>query len=596
MKKKKLIDLLHRELIISNNCNIGHRHSHKDDTNEVLQMEVNKFSHDARTTEPVDVFFAYKGTTYDSHEDALTLANIGLVKVVISERKLTDANHSFHNIVVENARRMFSIFCNEYYDRPLDKLKYKVGITGTNGKTTTSFLLGSIFAAAGHNPIVVGTTGFHLLEPIYGINGEYQGYKIKASVDNEITTPSSQQLFSQIDKLIQKGGNCLVCEMSSHALKQQRLFGVKFDACIFTNLTQDHLDYHGSFEDYYQAKKLLFLDYTKRAIINISDSASFRDESPRYGLRLFNELNDEFKGDKERIIVPVYVPETPDVKNIELDDTVKKSHINRLLVAYGNYSYGGISAKLVECKDSKIDFEHKTKFKSHLVGRFNLENIVCAYETGIVLGVNPDTVINGLVHVRKVQGRLDKISTPYASVFVDYAHTPDALSNVLFTLKQLKLDPQSKIITVFGAGGDRDKTKRSGMAAVAERFSDIIMVTSDNPRTEDPHEIIKDIMTGFASKNNVLIEVDRKTAIHKALDLTKQLKNTNNIVLIAGKGHETYHIIGTKKFHFNDAEVVIDYIDELERQEELERDEIEKAKVKEKTKRNKKDEQANDKH
>jgi UDP-N-acetylmuramoyl-L-alanyl-D-glutamate--2,6-diaminopimelate ligase len=304
-------------------------------------------------------------------------------------------------------------------------------------------------------------------------------------------------------------------EVSSHALHQYRVYGIPFTAAVFTNLTQDHLDYHGTMEEYFGAKKILFenLDEQAIAVTNIDSE---------FGQKIV-------EGCKARII-------TYSIKN---NATVKAENVS--------VSINGFS----------IDVNNQT-LSTKLVGRFNIYNFLGAYSVVTALGIelkNRSTIFNNLV---PAPGRFDQIQSPKGWVaIVDYAHTPDALENCLQTIHDVLPEKRTnKIITIFGAGGDRDKTKRPKMGAIAERLSDVIIVTSDNPRTEEPQKIIEDILEGISRNNKAIVEVDRRKGILKGLSLAQK----GDVVLIAGKGHEDYQIIGKEKNHFSDKEEILRFI------------------------------------
>lgn len=461
----------------------------------LLEKEVVGISFDNRELKNDSIFVAMRGESFDTHTVLSEVYKSGKIVCVLTEKKIDNIPY----ILVEDSKKAFNNMCLSYFNIDLNKFT-KVGITGTNGKTTTSYLVGNILQAGGAKTIRFGTVE-------YNICGE------KLVANN--TTPGMYEICSMISKGAKKGADAIVIELSSHALKQNRVHGLKFDVAVFTNLSGDHLDYHLSMDDYYNSKKLLFTDlYSKSCVINIEGG---------YGYKLYNEININKVScavSKRANIVPQDV----------------------------DYDLDGISCKI---KGDSLNFE----INSYLVGQHNLENILCAVGTGYLLNIDSDIIKKGIESLYNVPGRLEKIESEGTYYFVDYAHTDDALLNVL---KALNFYKKNRIITVFGCGGDRDRKKRPRMAKAAETYSDKIIVTSDNPRTEDPEKIIEDIMKGFTDKKNVVVIPDRREAIKYATNIARE----GDIVLVAGKGHEDYQIIGKDKIHFDDKEEILRAISE----------------------------------
>ena len=459
------------------------------DTDVDLETDVKAICFNSNDIRENCVFFAYSGSTFDSHSVAEEVYKSGKVLFVVAERKL----ENIPTLIVEDGRKALALACRNFFGQPDEKME-KVAVTGTNGKTTVTYLLESIMEAAGKKPLRMGTTG-HMYA------GKY--------VPSETTTPSSYDYYSVLADAVKEGCDALAIEASSHALDQERLFGTKFDVALFTNLSGDHLDYHKTMEEYFLAKKKLFTEeYANIAVVNMDND---------YGLKIIKE------------------------KSI---DTIKYGINDRAEISAEEISFtlSGISAR--------IRYPNNTfNIKSTLVGLHNLENILSAVSASIALGISDEAIIQGLENLKNVPGRLEKIEGKGAFVFVDYAHTDDALLNVLEALTPFK---KNRIITVFGCGGDRDRTKRPRMAKVAENHSDIIIVTSDNPRTESPQQIIEDILKGFVNADKVVICPDRGEAIKTALSRVEE----GDIILIAGKGHEDYMVIGKEKTHFDDREEV----------------------------------------
>jgi len=455
-----------------------------------FETDVKDINIDSRNLKKKSPYFAFKGAVVDSHKFAAEAYASGKVPFVVAERKI----EGVPTVIVEDGRKAVSNACRNLFGKP-DEGMEKIAITGTNGKTTTSFIIDSIMRQAGKKPVLVGTTGIL-----------YDG-KV---VDLDSTTPSSYDFFRVLGDARDAGCDTLIMEVSSHALHQHRINGVVFDVAIFTNLSGDHLDYHKTMDEYFDAKKMLFTpEYSNVGVIG---------KDNEYGARLA----------KEAEVDKVTFGLTP------------KSDITAEEIWFG---LDGLKAKFV-CPAGEVDV------KSSLVGLHNLENLMAAVAGCIMLGVDIGDISKGIENLKNVAGRLEKFEKSNgAYIFVDYAHTDDALRNVIDALSSFK---ENKLITVFGCGGDRDRTKRPRMAKAAESGSDVVIVTSDNPRTEDPQQIIEDILTGFENADSVIISPDRKVAIKDAIDMAEP----KDIVLIAGKGHEDYMILGTDKTHFDDREEV----------------------------------------
>jgi UDP-N-acetylmuramoyl-L-alanyl-D-glutamate--2,6-diaminopimelate ligase len=379
-----------------------------------------------------------------------------------------------------------------------------IGVTGTNGKTTTTYLIKSLLEQNGIKTGLIGTIEYHLGDSV-----------LPASH----TTPESLELNGYLFRMVNAGCTHAVMEVSSHALHQQRVGGIQFKAGIFTNLTQDHLDYHGDMDRYFLAKKILFENLPNDAwgIINIDDPWGGKlAESTRAGV-----------------------------------------------LTYGMMSTASLCAKDISLSvnGTRFTLTHKegtTEIESQLLGRFNVSNLLAAAGTGIVLGIPLPDIRNALHHTRAVSGRFEQLSSPAGwTAIIDYAHSPDALEKVLKAIRDLfGADRHGRIITVFGCGGNRDKGKRPLMGSIATSLSDITIITSDNPRHEDPDVIIGEIMKGTRPGSSVYRETDRKSAVMKALTVAL----SGDVVLIAGKGHEDYQITGDTKTHLSDRETVEEYL------------------------------------
>ena len=407
-------------------------------------------------------------------------------------------------VITSDVDELLGKVASRFYGTPSKDL-FVAGITGTNGKTTTTYLMESIVAEAGRQAGVIGTISYR-----------YGGRTFPALN----TTPGAVEIHSLLDDMHTAGTEFVAMEVSSHALDQKRVEGVEFDMGIFTNLTHDHLDYHGTFEKYAEAKKLLFSHYLK-------------ESSKERKWAIINKDDPAFAG---------FVPD-------ESIETLYYSTTNETnaFLGQGRESIEGLSLEICVMGE-------EMSITSPLVGRFNASNILAAFLFGFGAGFPPEVVKKGIESLSGVPGRLERVVNGRGiPVFIDYAHTPDALEKVLELLGRLK---KGRLIVVFGCGGDRDNMKRPVMGKIASHLADYSIVTSDNPRSEQPGKIIGDITAGFNGGSFTVIE-DRKEAIFRAIEMARE----NDVVLIAGKGHEDYQIIGDRKVHFSDREVAEESLD-----------------------------------
>lgn len=470
-------------------------------------VEVRHIQYDSRKVEPGDMFVAMRGGTVDGHTFIGDAIGRGARVVVLdNDAALPDA-YFMHagavKVVVDDARKALARMAANFFDHPSRSLKV-IGVTGTNGKTSTTYLMKSILESHGETVGLIGTIQ-------YLIGGEV--------VPASHTTPESLELNGLLATMQQRGCTAAVMEVSSHALALHRVHGLSFAAAAFTNLTQDHLDFHGTEESYFQAKKLLFdeLGNDALAVTNADDP---------HGTRIV-------AGTKARVLS--YSLGTPaDVQGTDV-----------------TLGLGG-TAFTVTYKESS----HRVE--SSLIGRFNAQNILAAYSTAAGLGIPHEEIARGIRALQSVRGRFQQIVSPDGWVaVVDYAHTPDALENCLRAIHDIfAAETRGRIITIFGCGGNRDKGKRPAMGRIATQLSDVTIITSDNPRNEDPDEIIGDIRAGCLPAATVRVERDRRKAIRLGLEMAVR----GDVVLVAGKGHEEYQIIGEKRMHFDDAEEVHHYI------------------------------------
>ena len=457
--------------------------------------EVTSLAYDSRRVEKGSVFFAIAGEQTDGHlfiEDAVRRG----VVAIVSER-VPPAGFGSKWVRVGKIRRALSEAARRFYDDPDVKLRV-IGITGTNGKTTTAYLLNSILEAAGTRTGLLGTVEYRL------------GTRV---IPASNTTPESLDLTAYFYELAAEGAGAAIMEVSSHALAQERVWGMHFSAAVFTNLTRDHLDYHHDFEHYFAAKQRLFeglgIPPPELAVINVDDP---------WGRRLLD---------------------IPNPRQLTYGLESKAD------VGVKRYSQNlpGLSATLTT-PQGQIEIE------SGLLGRANLKNILAATATAIGVGISTDQIQSGIRRLAAVPGRFEKVDEgqPFL-VLVDYAHTDDALKNALEAARELT---GKRLVVVFGCGGERDRTKRPLMGEVAGQLSDLAILTSDNPRSEDPILIMNDVLVGLQRTGRPYIaEVDREIAIQKALAEARE----GDLVLLAGKGHESYQVLKDRTIPFKDPEV-----------------------------------------
>jgi UDP-N-acetylmuramoyl-L-alanyl-D-glutamate--2,6-diaminopimelate ligase len=470
---------------------------------DLLAHQITSLAYDSRRVEAGSLFFAIRGERADGHDFAGQALERGAVAVA-SERP-APPELAGRWIRVTHARRALAEAARTFYSDPASRLQL-VGITGTNGKTTTAYLLHSILEAAGMRPGLFGTV-------------EYRAGS--RSLPAVHTTPESVDLLSYFADLVAAGGRAAVMEVSSHALTQERVWGIHFSAAVFTNLTRDHLDYHKDFEHYFAAKRRLFEGVG----------------APRPELAVLN-LDDPWS---ERLLQLPY----------------------KRFVTYGINSDAGVKLRsftqtLMGVHAALTTAQGKLEIESPLLGRVNLENMLAAVATAEGLGVPGDTIRQGIADLKLVPGRLERVDEgqPFL-VIVDYAHTDDALRNTLKTARELT---RNRLIVVFGCGGDRDRAKRPLMGEAAGSLSDLAVLTSDNPRSEDPIRIMSDAMVGLQKANKTyLTEVDRGAAIRKALAEA----GDGDVVLIAGKGHERYQVLKDETIPFDDREVARQMLREM---------------------------------
>lgn len=471
---------------------------------ELAGVEVQRLSCDSRRTGPGTLFIGLPGTQVDGGRFWRRALADGAVAAVIGPAAATAEPPAAHDpvlVVSEPVARWAGLLAAAFWEQPSQRLNL-IGVTGTNGKTTTTHLIEHLAAASGQPAALFGT-----------LVNRWPGHTVTA----QHTTAFADLLQLQLAQAADSGAQLAAMEVSSHALHQQRVAGCRFAGAAFTNLTQDHLDYHPSMEAYFEAKALLFAepllsaDGRPRAVVNSDDS---------WGARLAERLG-------------------PACWRSSLQDPGAELFIDELVMGSQGVS-GHLRTPLGE-----------GRFHSPLVGRFNLMNLLQA--VGVLqqqqLPLTP--LLEGLASFRGVPGRMERVQAGSAqgqpAVLVDYAHTPDGLENALQACRPFS---RGRLICVFGCGGDRDRSKRPQMGAIAARLADRVVVTSDNPRTEDPQRILDDVVAGIPAGTALEVEGDRAAAIAAAIAGA----GPDDLVLIAGKGHEDYQILGTTKIHFDDRE------------------------------------------
>ena len=484
MKLKQLIeDLKYEELINFENA-------------EAKALEITGISYNSKTTKTGDIFVCLVGEHADGHEYVESAIKNGAM-ALLTEKKL---DYEIPQIVVKSTRTQIADIADKFYNSPSKTLNL-IGITGTNGKTTVTHLVQKMLENNGEKCALIGTLGYKLSS-----GGEYKEAKH--------TTPQAPELQATLDLIKNKEGiKNVAMEVSSHALEQNRVGGCDFKGAVLTNLTQDHLDYHITMDNYFESKAILFknLEAGNFAVINIDD---------QYAQRFID-------------VIPEGVR----------------------ILTYGVKNNADLIAKDVKFSPSGAEFicvtpKGEKNVKLQMNGMFSVYNVLAAFAVGMALDIDLEVCIKSLEDTNGVAGRFEIVANN-PLVIVDYAHTPDGLENVLTAAREIT-PKDSKLICLFGCGGDRDATKRPKMGGIAEKLSDKIVITSDNPRSEDPQQILTDILTGLKSVNtqNVFVEADRG----KAILLLKTISNENDVVLIAGKGHEDYQILKDKTIHFDDRE------------------------------------------
>jgi UDP-N-acetylmuramoyl-L-alanyl-D-glutamate--2,6-diaminopimelate ligase len=477
------------------------------DLGELPSVEVSGMALSSLTISHGDVFFAYPGDKADGRDfiqDAVDKGAVAVINEAViasperARQSPCDKECKVPRIAIENLAQKVGHFAAQFYGRPSEKMKV-IAITGTNGKTSCAWFITQALTKLGIKAAMMGTIGCGFLDDLN---------------ENSLTTPDAISVQKNLAQFKVQGAEVVVLEASSHSLVQGRLNGVDVDVAVFTNLTRDHLDYHKTMQDYGAAKKRLFTDFkAKYVVINIDDA---------FGVELAENCQSTLTYSLKSKAASLFA------HDICLDKAGMKA--------------------LVESQGKQL------AISAPIIGDVNVENILAVIGVLQTFDFSDEQISGALQSLSSVPGRLESFTAKNGALFiVDYAHTPDALSKSLQTLKTLC---QGQLICVFGCGGDRDKGKRPLMAKAAITYADSVIVTSDNPRSEDPQEIINDIVVGFAAANHYELIIDRQAAIEKALSQARP----HDVVLIAGKGHEDYQLIGNQRISFSDVEVVIAFI------------------------------------
>lgn len=457
-----------------------------------VDTEIKKVEYDSRKVSENDAFLCITGFKTDGHKYALNAVKSG-ASVIFCEKEIEGIDENVTVIKFENTRKALAHIAAEFYGRPSERMNV-VGVTGTNGKTTTTFLIKSVLDKIGHKTGIIGTIENRIGDEI---------------IPTERTTPESLELQELFKRMADEGCKDVVMEVSSHALDLHRVDEIRYNIGIFTNLTQDHLDYHITMENYKIAKSLLF-ERCLSSVINIDDEAG------------------DFMVSKSKGRVITFAIDK------KADLQAENIHI----------SADGVKFTL--------DYEgEEYPVSLNTPGKFSIYNALGAIGACILMGIDMNTIIEGLSKNKGVSGRFQTVRSKRGfNAIVDYAHTPDGLENILKTAKEFV---KGRIITVFGCGGDRDRTKRPIMGEIAGIYSDYCVITSDNPRTEDPARILDDVEPGTKKSGCEYIKiVDRREAINYAVKMAKE----GDVVVVAGKGHENYQIFADKTIHFDDVEEV----------------------------------------
>jgi len=466
-----------------------------------VDKEVSGIAYDSRRLNSGDLFIAIRGLQSDGHQYIPEAIAAGAAAVVVDREEIYG---SVTTIQVNDSRKALAQLSARWFDHPARKLRL-VGITGTDGKTTTAYLVHALLREAGYGAGLIGTVVTRI-----GRNDRPSSY----------TTPESLELHQALADMVSQGDTFAVMEVSSHALAMDRVFDISFELALFTNLSRDHLDFHGDFEHYRDAKALLFerLHGSRaRAVINLDDpSASFF---------------------RDRTSVPV--------------------------ITFSAEGAADVSLKSARLTMEGTDIEVQTpsgllQMHTHLPGRYNVFNVLAAVGAGVALDLEPTAIRRGLEGIGGVDGRFETIPARQGfTVIVDYAHTPQALQRLLSAIQEMS--PQ-RVVLIFGCGGDRDRGKRPEMADVASQLADMVLLTTDNPRSEDPLAILREVQRGILPGTAYEVLPDRRDAIRRGLELVKP----GEVLVVAGRGHERYQVVDSERRPFQDREVVLEELERIE--------------------------------
>ncbi|MEW6594656.1 MAG: UDP-N-acetylmuramoyl-L-alanyl-D-glutamate--2,6-diaminopimelate ligase [Thermodesulfobacteriota bacterium] len=497
-----------RELLQHVNCRV---------TKEMADLAITAITSDSRAVTAGTLFVAVSGTAVDGHDFIDDAVRRGCAGVVLEKGRRPKAKALPLAIEVEDSREALGLIAAAFWQEPARRMTM-IGITGTNGKTTSAYLLETMIRKAGGKPGVIGT-----------VNYRYGGKVLPAAH----TTPPPETLQRLLREMADSGVTHVIMEVSSHALEQKRVAGLAFDVALFTNLSRDHLDFHGDMESYFASKKRLFTEYLKPGSVGVVVDAVAGDP---WGSRLLAELAGS-EAKKRPVLLRCGVG------------------IGEVALTSARQDLAGLTLEVALPQGGMV-------VQSPLVGEFNVRNLLGVAAVGSALGYAPAVIAEGLSGAPGAPGRLERVASASGiEVFVDYAHTPDALENILHTLRRLA---KGRLIVVFGCGGDRDQGKRPQMGAVAGRLADVAVVTSDNPRSEEPGSIISAIEEGLRATGTARLPLamlqshparrgyevisNRKAAIRAAI----WHANPGDVVAICGKGHEDYQIVGTTRHFFDD--------------------------------------------
>jgi len=465
---------------------------------EIEGVSIENIVCDSRKAKNNSLFVAIRGEKKDGHtfvQDALRRG----CRLFVLERDVPELPV---RVIVPDARKALALLARGLFDMPDKKLRM-VAVTGTNGKTTVASFVRHICESSGVRASAIGTLG-------YNIGGKF--------VKTDLTTPDPVTLFRILYDMVSSGVEVVAMEVSSHSMAQSRVTGIGFQVAVFTNLSEDHLDYHGDMESYFEAKKRLFSELP-------SDSIAIANIDDPYGRRIVNIVSDR-------------------VWTYSLEDPAADFFVPKFSLT------GDGTSLLIRHKDMYCSIG------TQLLGKFNVYNTISAVATCFALGLDREAVCRAVPTFVSPPGRLERVKEVRGTkVFIDYAHTPDALKNLLLTLREIT---EGRLIIVFGCGGDREKEKRPIMGKIAAEIADLVVITSDNPRSEPPESIVEEIASGIPPKFSYVAIVDRRDAIRYALSTA----SPNDTVVIAGKGHEDYQIFADKTIHFSDKEVVIEWAKE----------------------------------